>query len=125
MCAWIKVDQTLLSHRKTLTVSEELDINEVAVIGHLVSLWTWAIDNAPNGELPASERMIARAAMWDGSPAHFVSALVFAGFIDDDCMGKHQLHNWEEWTGALVRSRRESTQRMKDWRQKKSQRERA
>lgn len=108
-----------------MEVSERLDIDEVAVVGHLVALWTWAIDNAPDGKLPHNERMIARAAMWDGSATHFVEALVFANFVDDDYMGSRRLHNWEEWTGALIRSRRESVQRMQDWRQsKKRKRER-
>jgi hypothetical protein len=101
-----------------VSLAEELDIDDVAAIGHLVALWSWAIDNAPSGVLPQSDRQIATGAMWKGNATKFREALFFAGFIDDDYNGRRTLHDWEEWAGALIRKRNADRERMKELREK-------
>jgi hypothetical protein len=103
--AWLEVHQTLPRHRKTFHLAAELKIPRVQVVGHMVSLWLWAIDNAPSGELtglPAG--VIAFAAEWEGDADLFVGALIRSGFIaaEDDEM---VIHDWYEYAGKLIERR--------------------
>ena len=119
--AWIKIEQSLLTHRKTMAVADELEITEIEVVGHLVSLWAWALDSAPDGDLSVPNRTIAVAARWPGAAAHFVDALIFAGFIDDDYQGKRALHNWNLYTGRLMERRALNRERQRRYRKNSSQ----
>jgi hypothetical protein len=116
--AWIKVEQSLFSHRKTMALACDLDIHEAQAIGHVTALWAWALDNAPSGKLPQEDRMIARAAMWDGAPQHFIEAMTLAGFVDDDYDGNRHLHDWHEYAGRLIGIREGNKKRQQKWRQK-------
>ena len=54
--AWIEVHQALRGHKKTLSVRRELKLEtEAQVIGHMVCLWMWALDNEPGGDLSGLE----------------------------------------------------------------------
>lgn len=116
--AWIKVDQSLMTHRKTMTLAEELDLSEQYAASHVITLWLWAIDNALDGKLPNSDKQIAKAAGWDGPAQPFVEALVFAGFVDDDYMGNREIHDWAQYSGALRHRREVNKDRQKRWRTK-------
>ena len=117
--AWQKIDQSFWTHRKTFIVATELDIHPCQAAGHIGALWAWALDNAPNGQLPQSDQMIAYAAHWPSNPSRFVDALVVAGYIDDNFDGRRDLHGWEQWTGALIAKRTEDKKRLQDWRKQK------
>lgn len=99
-----------------MMLADQLNIDEMQAVGHIASLWAWAIDNAPDGVLPRSERMIASAAHWKGDAVPFVEACVMAGFIDDDFDATRELHDWEQWAGALVRKRDGDRERMRQLR---------
>ena len=72
--AWIQAHQSLPTHRKTLRAADALDIPPVYVVGHMISLWLWAIDNVPDGSLAGiTPGMIARAAQWTGERPVFGS----------------------------------------------------
>lgn len=47
--AWIAVYQSLPSHRKTLRLQALLGMRRPQLLGHLVLLWLWAVDNAQDG----------------------------------------------------------------------------
>ena len=103
--AWIEVHQSLPTHPKTMEAAMLLDVSEPVVVGHLVCLWTWAVDAKPDGVLDLSKpRVIARAARWEGEPGRFVDALVGVRFLDDD----GAIHDWDDYTGRLM-ERRERT----------------
>jgi len=109
--AWIAVQQSLLTHRKTMAVADALDIPDAQVIGHLVALWLWAIDNAPDGSLQGvTPRMVARAALWHGDPDQFVNALVSAGFLDQ-CEGFLAIHDWDDHARKLIERRQQDAER--------------
>lgn len=60
------------------------------VFGHLLLLWYWALDHAPDGDASAWQWSdILEAADWDSSDSEPVWALVVAGLADfvDDCAG--------------------------------------
>lgn len=112
--AWIKVDQSLPSHRKTLIASDLLGISPVHLVGHLVTFWMWALDNAPDGYLdgtPAS--VIGRIAQWEGKGSDFVDALVSAGFLESTEDGI-VIHDWPEYAGKLVERRANEKQRQRE-----------
>ena len=112
--AWIQVHQQLKDHRKLLIASDELDIEPVHMIGLLISFWLWALDNAPTGSLEGiSNRMIARAAQWNGDPGAFVGAMTHAGLLDMTQEGNLKIHDWYEYAGKLIDQREAEKKRSK------------
>lgn len=104
--AWIQVHQQLKDHRKLLAAADELEIEPAHMLGLLISFWLWALDNTPSGSLEGiSDRMIARAAQWNGEPGKFVEAMAHAGLLDVESDGNMQLHDWYEYTGKLIDQR--------------------
>lgn len=105
--AWIKVDQTICTHKKTLKLACRLGIEISQAIGLMVTLWLWAIDNAPDGSLEGIESpLLARAIGWSGDPQKLVDAMLDAGLIDGD-----HLHNWGERNGKLIDQREAAKER--------------
>lgn len=111
--AWIEVHQALPTHRKTLALASLLDVDPEPLVGHLVCLWLWALDNAPDGVIEASPRIIARVAGWRGDHDAFVAALETAGFAErvDDL--KYIIHDWDDYAGKLVDRRKSNAERMR------------
>lgn len=99
MIPWIQVYSNLPQHPKTARLADELGLSGASInpnaqaVGMIVSLWTWASQNAYNGDLSGcSIRAIAEACMWKKKPETLVKALKKAGFLDEDM----KLHDWEE-----------------------------
>lgn len=123
---WIQVYSNLLHHPKTSTFSDALalkssDVNiEAIAVGMLVSLWTWAVQNAPNGDLSSvNDRTIAREAQWKRRPEMLVDALQKSGFLDAD----RKLHDWEEYAELYINrveyQREQAKERMRNMRARK------
>ena len=105
MIPWIQVYSNLTSHRKTGRLADELGLTnnfvspDVVAVGILISLWTWAIQNASNGDLSdCSARIIAEACRWRKKPEQLIAALKSSGWMDED----GRLHDWEEYTCLLL-----------------------
>ena len=105
MIPWIQVYSNLPQHKKTSRLAEELKISSAVVdpnmvaVGILIGLWTWAIQNAYDGDLSeCSARTIANACQWKKKPETLVAALKKAGWLDDDM----RLHDWEEYAVLLI-----------------------
>lgn len=110
--AWIQVHQTLKDHRKVYAAADALDVDPAHALGLIVSFWLWALDNAPSGSMDGiSNRMIARAAQWTGNADEFVEALKSAELLDETMDGGLELHDWQEYTGALIGKREAEKQR--------------
>jgi hypothetical protein len=125
--AWIEVHQTLPNHRKTIEAAAILDISPVQMIGHLICLWLWALDNAPDGVMYTSRnalrnKMVANVSQWDGDPDAFVDALVESGFLNelDDAL---ELHDWYDYAGKLMETRKANRERQRRYRESKKQQE--
>lgn len=114
--AWIEVHQALRDHRKLLALADELNLPEPHAAGHVIYLWLWALDSAPDGVLPASERIIERAAYWEGERGAFVAALVSSGLADRDEDGRLHLHDWADYGGKVIAQRQANARRQADWR---------
>ena len=108
--AWIELHQGIHRHRKITAAARLLDIPRMSMIGHLTSLWLWAIDNAPNGKLGAiSCDEIALAAEWDCDPNVFVNTLKKVGLLDKRPLA---IHDWRSYAGKLIEARAKNTDRM-------------
>ena len=101
MIPWIQVYSNLPQHPKTTKLADELGLTSAALdpnvlaVGLVVSLWSWAIQNAHDGDLSGcSARAIAGACQWKKKPETLVKALQMAGFLDADM----KLHNWDDYT---------------------------
>lgn len=108
--AWIELHQAVWTHRKTFELAARLDLDETYAAAHVIRLWTWALDNAPEGDLSSlSDRAIAFGAGWRGDAVALVEALIGAGWLDSD----RQIHDWEEYAGRLAERRRANAERMR------------
>lgn len=112
--AWIEVHQELREHRKVYNCAEKLNISRVTMVGTLVTLWLWALDNVPDGSLAGiSNKTIARVCDWPERKANaLVDALVSAGWLDrsGDTL---VIHDWTEYVGKLMERRRKDRERKK------------
>ena len=102
---WIQVYTNLPQHPKTSKLAEALKLDikniepESAAVGILISLWTWALQNQPDGDLAnCSDRVIARACGWSGKPEVLVKALTESGFLD----GIRTIHDWDEYAVLIM-----------------------
>lgn len=114
--AYIEVHQSLLSHRKTLRLCRVLQMDRFCVAGRLVALWSWAIDNAPEGWVAAGDSdLIADVMGWQGEPSVLCGAMVSAGFLDE-AEGAYVLHDWMDYAGRLMEQRKSNAKRQQAWR---------
>jgi hypothetical protein len=117
--AWLRVYQSLVNHKKTLAAARDLKIPPVHLIGHLVALWLWCIDNAPDGDLSdISPSDIAFIAQWEGEPETFLSALsgndpTHPRFLENPTEGKRYIHDWYDYSGKLIEQREANKERMR------------
>lgn len=111
--AWIELHQSLWTHRKTFILAAILGIDELYAAAHMSKLWTWALDNAQNGDLTGlPNKVIAFGAGWTGDENAFVDALVNAGWIDQEG-GTVCLHDWYDYAGRLIEKKEANKERAK------------
>lgn len=112
--AWIEVHQELREHKKLYACAELLRISRVEMLGTIISLWLWALDNVPDGFLAGiSNRTIARVCDWPEKRADaLVNALTATGWLDNsgDAL---IIHDWTEYVGKLMERRRKDRERKK------------
>ena len=108
--AWIKSEQAIASHPKTLMLAKRLDISVPEVIGHVHLLWWWALDYCKDGYITRYRDYIPMAAQWEGDGEKFTKALIEFGWVDemDDEL---IIHDWMEWTGKLETVRQADRER--------------
>lgn len=98
--SWIAMQQSLLTHRKTIRATAILKCDRHKFIGHMAALWWWALDNADrDGSLHnTTVTEIAEGSGWGTRKAeNFTAVLVAVGFLDE-IEGGYRLHNWEKHT---------------------------
>ena len=115
--AWIKSEQALGQHPKLKLVANELGITIPQAIGHLHLFWWWAVDYAENGDITRYKDFVPFSAQWEGEPEDFTKALIKHGWIDEND-GKLTIHDWVEYTGALIEIRQKDAERKRQSRQR-------
>lgn len=123
MASWVEVHATLPDHPKVLRAAKALKIDSDALVGKLVRLWTWAVDNREDGILnefdveKLSERM-----NYKGDNDALIGVLVIHGLLDDAGDGCLEIHDWTEHVEMLVdkreKKRKQTAERVKRWREK-------
>ena len=101
------------NHPKTIKLERRLGFQGIR---SLLSLWTWAAQNRPEGNLggandrsttvqrPLDEEDIEIVAQWPGEPGAFVATLVALGWLDQTAHG-YCLHEWQQhnpWVAAAT-----------------------
>lgn len=112
--AWIELHQELREHRKIYACAEILKLSRVTMVGTIVSLWLWALDNTPDGSLDGiSNRTIARVCDFPEKKADaLVNALTQTGWLDKvgDAL---TIHDWNDYVGKLMDRRKKDRERKK------------
>ena len=68
--AGAKIEQGILTHRKTLRLKGLLGIGVAQAVGHLTMLWVWAASSTKDGSLAGmTPTEIAEVSGWAGEPA--------------------------------------------------------
>ena len=115
--AWIKSEQALGKHPKLQLLAKELDISIPQAVGHLHLLWWWAVDYAEDGDVTRYKDFIPFAAQYEGDPNKFTKALIKFNWIDEE-EDKLVIHDWLEYTGALIEIRQKDAERKRQSRQR-------
>jgi len=91
--SFLSIERSFPSHAKTRKFCRLM--GSATAFAHLISLWTWAMDEAPSGDLSGIYiPEIEAAAIYPTGDGKCYGAMVDAGFIDEGPGGVRQLHNW-------------------------------
>lgn len=93
---WMRLESTVRTHPKIGRLARGLGVPRVQAIGHLVALWTWVLEFAPDGDLESFEPAdLADAALWEGDPKTFVDTLISTSLLDVEVVdGTLSVHGW-------------------------------
>lgn len=115
--AWLQLHQELREHKKMFKCAEILNISRIEMIGTLVCLWLWSLDNAEDGSLAdVSNRTIACVCGFPEKKAQkLVDSLFETGFLDkDEERNCYVIHDWNEYAGKLMDRRKNDRERKKN-----------
>lgn len=85
------------THPKTFNLAELLGIRRAHAVGILELLFHFTAQYAPEGDVGRySDKRIAAAVDWHGSPVKLVSALVEARWLDPHPTARLAVHDWAE-----------------------------
>jgi hypothetical protein len=108
--AWIELHDTLRGHPKTYALADSLKIPQFAAVGLLTCLWTWALNNAPDGDLSQfPKQAVARECYWNKSADALLDALIGCGWVDDAL----RIHDWDDYAGRLLDKREQNKERVR------------
>ena len=111
--AWFEFHQSLVPHRKLYTLAGKLRVSRPTAAGHLAFLWSWSLDNAPDGDLTnVDPHVLKLAADWPKKAGDFIQACIESGFIDE-AHERRTIHDWDVYAGRLVGQRAANAERMK------------
>lgn len=119
--AWIKVEQSLPSHRKALLGSQLANMDRYKYVGHLIAFWTWALDHTDDdGKLPGlpDDVLGEMAGLTKKQGRVFIESMKETHLLDVTECG-YVLHNWEKYAGRLLDKRRKDAGRKADERERK------
>lgn len=129
---WVQVCSNLVTHPKTYALADQLKLScagvnpNIVATGMLVGIWSWAAQNAPDGDITScSARVLADAAGWRRKPEILLSALLAIRWIDERPDGSRALHDWEEYASLYIdmveQQKRKTKERVQRYRDRKRQ----
>lgn len=96
--AWIELHTSLRNHPKIIVLASELGISKIQAIGHVVCLWTWALEYVEDGDLSKyTPEIIESACEWNGQKGSLYNELI-GKFVDKD----HFIHDWYDYAGRYL-----------------------
>ncbi len=105
---WMKVAVSFSRSKKASQSADALGISRQQFAGHMLDLWSWAVECADNGYLDGlNPATVAEASGWKRAAGKWVEVLYKFEWVDDD----HRLHEWELWAGAAGVSREKDRDR--------------
>lgn len=106
--AWIELHDNLPDHEKVIEVAATLKMDKDMVVGKLVRLWTWAVNNREDGLLRDHDiSTVAEKMRFRGKPQHLIDALANARLLDP-VDGGYMIHDWDERVGMLMAKREDA-----------------
>ncbi len=126
--AWIELQQSIVTHKKTRRLARALGLGVPAgipqTVGHLCLFWLWCVDGTKDGSLTDLDAQdIADAAGWAGDAEAFTEAMIAAEFIDRQEDGL-RIHDWDDYIGRLMEQRKDAREKERLRKQKYRQRKR-
>lgn len=99
---WMKLCRSFRDHIKPKRIARELGISHVEAVGHIVFLWTWILDLAPDGSLQdfSIDEIEEDGARWTGESGTFVTACVKHGIMDENDGKPTAIHDWMNYAGG-------------------------
>ena len=102
---YILMEQSLLTHRKTLRLARLLALDRCAVVERLVARWSWCFDNALDSVLApdVDADMLADVMFFDaspGKPSDLLDALPGQAGANDDRADDDRDHAGERNAGV-------------------------
>jgi hypothetical protein len=100
--AWIRSEETVGDHPKTIMLEQELNRCKYAVVGILHLLWHFTLKYAwKDGDLSKfTVAVIERSIGWDGDTGVLFSALEKVGFLKNK-----KVHDWEYYAKEVIYQR--------------------
>lgn len=106
--AWIEVHTNLPDNPKVLRAAKALKIDSDALVGKLVRLWTWALENRENGILTDVDmERLGRIMNYSGKVDLLSATLIEYGLLEDEGEGCASIHDWDEHVVRLLEKKRE------------------
>lgn len=123
--AWIQVEQTLPTDKKTLKLKRALNISAPYAMGIITTLWLWCIDNAPDGDITDLDGDdLADICDYPDSGEKFLNALINSGFVINN--GEQTvIANWYERVGQLMDKRESQKEKARERQQAYRQRKKS
>jgi hypothetical protein len=112
---WTKVETAIADHPKTWKLATRWQTHPYMVVGFFVAFWGYLLEYHPDGDVDAvpddvleryAAPCVARAI---GVLGTVRETLRDVGWVDAD----GHWHDWDEYSGALLRKRAANRQRMK------------
>jgi len=104
---WIELHDSSRDHPKIIKLARVLKIHQAQALGHMVSIWTWALRMCPDGDLSSfDDDDIEIGAMWSGEPGALVAAAEDLRLLDRNDDGNFIIHDWDDFSGSLKAAKR-------------------
>jgi len=112
--AWIELHQTVRHHPKIKALARALGVKRACAIGHVTSLWLYALEFAPSGDLSRFESQDLADEMFYDGKVDVKEALTTALFLNAD----GTLHDWRTYAGRLLDKRAMDAERKRTARER-------
>lgn len=124
--AWIEVHTNLPDHPKVLRAAKALKLDSDALVGKLIRLWTWALENREDGIINDLDvDRLFRLMNFDGDNHRLLDVMVEQGLLDDLGDGSYSIHDWMEHVEMLMdkreKRRKQTADRVKRYRERQKQ----